>query len=255
VKINKYGLQWTVKIPTDFMNPIVLQQGGGLVFLGRDNIDIFWGPYLEIDSMQDRNGNIYDLPEKQMFFASEIEEICLEYGMHRKAKWYHILQEGFKFPKEAFEQKINGFWCMQLTAALNNKIENDEDTFAIAKLFRSIHFTDYGDYPRKQPLYIKATTNQVFLNVDNDTYNSLPNKWTIWDIYNINASNYDNLKKRYEQLWYNIAEARRNNMPVKISIFVHKSRTPLVYTEQKTKYGIVQPAVLSKNEDMHDGIV
>lgn len=239
MKINKYGLQWTVKIPTDFMNPIVLKQGGGLVFLGRDK--------------QDRNGDIYDLPEKQMFFAPEIEEICLEYGMHRKAKWYHVLQDGFEFPKEAFERKINGYWCMPLATALHT--EDMMDAYAIAILFRSIHFAKYVDYTKNQPVYIESTKDQPFLYVDNDIYNSLPNKWTICDIYNINASNYDNLKKRYEQLWYNIAEARRNNMPVKISIFVHKSRTPLVYTEQKTKYGIVQPAVLSKNEDMHNGIV
>jgi len=81
VKINKYGLQWTVKIPTDFMNPIVLQQGGVLVFVGYPAVSLFWGPYLAVESVSGINKHIYDLPNAQWFFAPELEDICIKYDM------------------------------------------------------------------------------------------------------------------------------------------------------------------------------
>jgi len=225
------------------MNPIVLQQGGGLVFVGYPAVSLFWGPYLEIDSMQDRNGDIYDLPEKQMFFAPEIEEICLEYGMHRKAKWYHVLQDGFEFPKEAFERKINGYWRMPMTTALYDKIKDEMDAYAIADLFKLMHFA-------KNSIYVDYTIDQPFLYIDNDTYNKLPSQWTIWDVYRINTNEYDNYRKQHEQLWHDIADARKTNRQIKINVFDPKSHTSVVYTE-KVVYGIAMPDVLLQDDERY----
>lgn len=242
-QIEQYGLRWTVNVPADPINPIVLKQGGGLVFLGHDTTNIFWGPYLEIKSVMDRNGRIYSLPEKQWFFAKEIENICLKYGMYGEIHWYHELQNGFKFPKDAFKRKKNGYWQMPMTTALYDKIKDEMDAYAIADLFKLMHFA-------KNSIYVDYTVDQPFLYIDNDTYNKLPSQWTIWDVYRINTNEYDTYRKQHEQLWYDIANARKTNRQIKINVFDPKSHTSVVYTE-KVVYGIAMPDVLLQDEERY----
>ena len=242
MKINKYGLQWTVKIPTDFMNPIVLQQGGGLVFVGYPAVSLFWGPYLAVESVSGINKHIYDLPNAQWFFAPELEDICIKYDMLEEIRWYHTLHNGFAFSKSAFKRSKD-YWCMSLTSAIKEPII---ESYYVADLFDTIGFV-----PENPKLYIKYSKRYPFLYIDNDLYNSLPAKWTIHDIYNINKDYYDNIKKHHEQLWYNIAEAKQSGQP--IVIFVEEEYLSIgsircIYTEQKTPYGMTLPIIIPYKE-------
>lgn len=181
----------------------------------------------------DRNGRIYSLPEKQWFFAKEIENICLKYGMYGEIHWYHELQNGFKFPKDAFKRKKNGYWQMPMTTALYDKIKDEMDAYAIADLFKLMHFA-------KNSIYVDYTIDQPFLYIDNDTYNKLPSQWTIWDVYRINTNEYDNYRKQHEQLWRDIADRRTKKQPIIIPLsdFVYTGRIDKFYVEEINEYGI-----------------
>lgn len=74
MKINKYGLQWTV----DASNPnrVVLKQGNGFTFLGKLSIHPVWGAYIYIHSVCGfvNANNVYEKKEYFLFIDNSIYE-------------------------------------------------------------------------------------------------------------------------------------------------------------------------------------
>lgn len=248
MRMEEYGLEWTARIPSNDemqtmlkQKPVILQQGGGLMFLGNPSVNLFWGPCIIVHSMYDANKQVYKLYEDQWFFSSKLEDICLQYRMYQKLYWYHTLKDGFKFFKSAFkQQKHSNNWRMSLTTTIGSK----EDANVVAELFQSIRFVTHG--PK---IYVTFHGQFPFLNIDGNTYNNLPSKWSITSLYAIDATYYNSTKRQNERLWYDIADARQTKRPIKIHVFDPQSREHVVYTE-KIVYGIAMPNVLPYEEEI-----
>jgi len=127
---------------------------------------------------------------------------------------------------------------MSLTTAIGSK----EDANIVAELFQSIRFVTHG--PK---IYVTFHGQFPFLNIDGDTYNNLPSKWSVISLYAIDATYYNSARRQNERLWYDIADARQSRQP--IVIFVEEECLSLgsircICTEQVTPYGIILPVMM-----------
>jgi len=241
IQIQQYGLQWTVKEkPNQFDDRYVfLKQCSGLVFCGRLNISLLWGPYIFVDSVYLREkydeNNMYVLPTSQWFIAPELEPLCYQFGLFSYIHWYHTLNDGFTFSKKAFKQnRYDDYWRISLTTATGSL----EDAEIVADLFHGVQLTTHSPN-----MYVDILNDKYpFLCVHRDTYKQLPETWTVNNLYSINKESYESYKKRREYLWHSIVEARAQHKPVKITVS-RPNTPPVVYTE-KAIYGITIPTIL-----------
>lgn len=156
-----------------------------------------------------------------------------------------MLREGYKFPKNAFKENKN-YYRMSFNTVLKNLMEKGTpiDADIMKDLFFKLEIPQVvfaGDY-RKRP----------FLYVNEQTYNALPEQWTIQDLFSIHQNYYQQQRQFREQLWYDIAEARANNEPVKIPVAYTRYSPLRIYTERITPYNISFPVVLPVVTEEHE---
>lgn len=246
-KLQKYGLQWHYNInqysSIDGMS-VVLKQQSGLLFLGYIEVHPIWGTYADVRYTLDDKRNRYSLLVPQYFYAEEFEEAIQPF---RIAKLLQILREGYKFPKNAFKENKN-YYRMSFTTVLKNLMEKgtpiEYDADIMKDLFFKLEIPQVvfaGDY-RKRP----------FLYVNEQTYNALPEQWTVQDLFSIHQNYYQQQRQFREQLWYDIAEARANNEPVKIPVAYTRYSPLRIYTERITPYNISFPVVLPVVTEEHE---
>lgn len=246
MKINKYGLQWTV----DASNPnrVVLKQGNGFTFLGKLSIHPVWGAYIVVNHISafvvtnnTYKKREYELAQTQWFFVPELEDMCDS----KRVRWYHILHE----PHEKNMFKLNSDnWYVLMTDLLREKQISFDDVF---DLF----------YPITSSQISFATflnTGEVAFFIENDTYKRLPKIWTIEDIYKLDKDFQDTIKEQHEQLWYSISQAKQADQSIIIPICECEENTIVIgtryiCTEQKTPYGIILPVIMPYQEQEERG--
>lgn len=231
--IEQYGLQWTVEpflpqvLPS--IQSVFLKQGNGVVLLGHTAVHPIWGPYITVSHVVCKNIS-YVLPEYQWFFASELGDMCDS----KRMQLYRKMHESHS--KSVF-RKHDNYWRVSLNRLLNCTLDENIDIFDM--LQKIIH---------KDSIDIKRHQNSMFMYVNEHVYEQLPTKWTINNLYEIDKDYQNMHRKRYEQLWCSIAEARAKDKPVKIIAYDTKSYMPIVYIE-KIAYGVRMPVVLSHEEE------
>lgn len=244
MKIERYGLQWTVQFSEKY-NPdgndiisvfgrrrVFLRQNG-LVFAGRLYIHPFHGPYMDVRKVLNDNGIPYYILVPQYFFAEEFEEFV-------NTPWYRKLHDGYAFSKSAFKP-YNSMYRMSLKT-----IGNNLEARIVAEMFSQF---DFG-----KAVYIKGYKKELFVKeyflfINKQTYEQLPYKWTIQDIYNMHKEYYDEQKHLRETLWNDIAKARANHEPIKIPVAYDSIFPVEIYSEKITKYGVKFPIILMDEEN------
>ena len=250
MKINKYGLQWTV----DASNPnrVVLKQGNGFTFLGKLSIHPVWGAYIYIHSVCGfvNANNVYEKKEyfllsSQWFFVPELGSMCNT----KQTRWYHTLHDTHE--KSIFKQSEDN-WFVLMRDLLEEKQVYYDDVLNM--------FFPMFNWPILHLDNVRTSFNtyhsDVALFIDNSIYEQLPEQWTIDDIYNADKDYQDKFRQISEQLWYNIAEARQSGQP--IVIFVEEEYLSIgsircICTEQVTPYGIVLPVIMPYQEQEERG--
>lgn len=120
MKINKYGLQWTV----DASNPnkIVLKQGNGFTFLGKLLIHPVWGAYIVVNHISafvvtnnTYKKREYELAQTQWFFVPELEDMCDS----KRVRWYHILHETHE--KNMFKLNSDNWYVLMTDLLRENR--------------------------------------------------------------------------------------------------------------------------------------
>jgi len=226
-KIHRYGLNWDlVSVQKD--DEMVLKLQFSMTFTGAMLAHPIYGPYMEVKYVIDNNKTRYNILVPQYFFAEELEEFV-------NIPWYHKLHDGYVFPKSALKLHDNKYRMSFITT-----IGNDFDARIVAKMFRCLDFAEI--------VYVEDYRRRPFLFMDKQVYEQLPNKWTIYDLYNMHKEYYDKQKQLREILWHDIAKARANHEPIKIPVTVDKYSLIQVYSERITPYGINFPVILMNEE-------
>jgi len=239
VKIERYGLQWTVQfaekyIPNNddiisvFSRRYVFLKQNGLVFSGRLTIHPFHGPYIIVRDVVHKNVE-YELPQPQWFFASELESMCNSENI----RWYHVLQAYHRkslFESISLQRESSKFWYVSLPDMLRIKRPYDSE------IFKMLQITNH-----KHVMYVTYYKNDASLQINNNIYEQLQDRWTIDDLYTLDKDYQDQIKKEHEDLWCSIAKARAQHNPVQITAY-DNNKNPILYTE-KQMYGLMLPNV------------
>ena len=234
-KIQKYGLNWDLVSVQEnkyynMQKEGILKQQFGITFAGILRLHPIYGPYMDVRSVIDKDKERYSILVPQYFFAEELEEF-----IDKHLQWYHKLRDGYVFSKSALKPQEDKYH-MSFTVLTGSV----SDGRSMAVLF---HQLDYG-----KSVYVENYRKRPFLFVDKNTYEQLPNKWTIYDLYNMHKEHYDEQKQFREALWYNIAKARVEHKPVKIPVVYNNYSLIQTYSERTTPYGVNFPMILMDEE-------
>jgi len=211
----------------------ILKQESGLTFVGTILAHPIYGPYMDVRKVLNDNGIPYYILVPQYFFAEEFEEFV-------NTPWYRKLHDGYTFSKSAFKP-YNSMYRMSLKT-----IGNNLEARIVAEMFSQF---DFG-----KAVYIKGYKKELFVKeyflfINKQTYEQLPYKWMIQDIYNMHREYYDEQKQLRETLWHDIAKARANHEPIKIPVAYDSIFPVEIYSEKITKYGVKFPIILMDEEN------
>lgn len=236
MRLQKYGLLWDVTLAKQVDSDIklILKQVNGLSFYGFLEIHPVWGPYIYVPYALDKDKQTYLMVTPQSFYAEELLEFV---NSQRKIEWYHMLHNGYKFPKSAFKEDYKQY-RMSLATLLKN-IDDAESVIPIVyNLLSKMAVPNLVscEYYRKRP----------FMYIRTQIYEALPKQWTVHDIYNVLQSEYEGQKQIKEQLWNDMAALHAAKEPVKIPVLDKTCSRIILYAEKTTPYNINFPVIIDE---------
>jgi len=190
VEVQEYHLKWDITATPDGKMYITQQ---GLIFKCDAFVYLhpFWSYYVNVSHVLDAKYNEHLMPLTQGFYSQKlanIPNVTVQYT-----------QKEYKYDKMSFSR-----YKMYYYMPIVSKEEMD--------LFESIEI----------PNRLIVDSYNANLLLSRNLYMDLPEVWTMQDIYKLNNVYYDQEKEPQEMLWYTIALARKNNMPVTIPLSTHE---------------------------------
>jgi len=221
-----YNLRWKAFLTEDNRT---LLRNGVLQLLGEPTISLPFS-YV-VRNLQILIDKEYPLAYPARFYSEHLEPVFdIIPDMQVLNKAYRTLTNGYIFSDFTLDT-----WDNSYTRKI--WIEDSETTRAAGKLLGS--FTKYVVVDFLSYVHDGTREDDVIVYIKGDIYKQLPNPWTVQDL--IDVCKDDVLRHKRDELWYEIAECRATNKPVKI-LTQYNNR---VYTEKSDAYGISHPVIVN----------
>lgn len=218
ITIEAYGLQWKLSKQD---NGFILRNGS-LQFLGKPFYDLAFGPCLvDFEVLADTWHKVI-VPARFYSKHLDIPKPLLRERVFDKNRF-----ELYRYYDIFKGERINMHGI---------QIKQEDGVLQLKNISRHIAIVSNNE------------RTGLLLLVNDYLYNRLPDNWTIYDLIEADREEIQGCKEQYERLWYDIAKAYAEHVPVRIPVFYKRGYYNIegIYTQEFNKYGIRSPKIEQK---------